>query len=231
MLFGKTKKIEELEKQLSCSEEKIASLEKELADMKLREFAIAKAMTDANVAAETILAQAREESGKTKEQARLELAEAETRSGSIRAEANEKASRVVAEAEEKAAKVVSEAEGKGNTILAEAEEKSQKRLKETEDEVRSYAEVLVKLNENMKEQARLAQEASERYAAFYHQMSVSLPGIMSSLTGGQLPEGELNGKIAEPASKSDASVTKVSDILAGDPVAETVSTEDILNSI
>lgn len=241
MLFGRAKLIEDLKKQLSSSEEKVAALEKEISELKAREFAVAKAMTDANVAAQNIVAQAKEESGKTKEKAKKELADAETQSGSIRSKAKEKASKVVAEAEEKAAKVVSqanekgeklisEAEEKGQSILAEAEEKSQRRLQETEDEVRSYASVLVKLNENMKEQARLAQEASEKYAAFYQQMSLSLPGIMNSLTN-QLPEGEQKEEQKTDGSEKTGPVTKVSDILSADAGKETVSTEDILNSI
>ena len=242
MLFGRAKLIEDLKKQLSASEDKVASLEKEIAQLKARELAVGKALTDANVAAETIKAQAKEESGKTKEKAKKELADAQTQSNAIRSQAKEKASKVVAEAEEKAAlvvsqasekseKLVSEAEEKGQSILAEAKEESQRRLQETEDEVRSYASVLVKLNENMKEQARLAQEASEKYASFYKQMSLSLPGIMNSLTVNQLSEGDHPEEKKAEKPEQTGSVTKVSDILSAEAATETVSTKDILNSI
>lgn len=250
MIFGKkkiieaqAKELEELQRQLSLAEEKNSALETELNGLKSKELAIAKAITDANLAAEGILQKAQEESGKSKEKAEKELADAESMSSSIRSSAEDTATRVVAAAEEKAAtviseaektsaKLVSEAENKKEDILAEAETKCQQRLRETEDEVRSYAEILVKLNENMKEQAKLAQEASERYAAFYAQMSSSIPGIMSSITAAQLPE--TTKKAEQPilsATAIEGKVITVSDILVQEPLIETVSTEDILNSV
>lgn len=238
MLFGKqkiidaqVKELEDLKKQLSEATEKNSALEKEVNEMKLREFAVAKAMTDANLAAEGILSQAREESGKVKEEAEKTLNDAAVQSNTITATASEKASQLIAEAEQKASDVVSEAESKGKGILAEAEAKSQKRIQDTEDEVRSYASVLVKLNENMKEQARLAQEASKRYAAFYEEMSKAIPGIMNSITNAQLPEADTSSVTDRiDRSKEEPSVT-VSDILTGETDNNTVSTEDILNSI
>lgn len=237
MLFGKqkiieaqAKELEELKKQLSLAEEKNNSLEKELADLRSKELAIAKAMTDANLAAENILSQAREESEKTREKADKELEDAEALSNSIAESANETASKVIKEAEDKAANVISDAEAKGNDLLADAETKCQKRLQDTEDEVRSYASILVKLNENMKEQAKLAQEASERYAAFYEQMSKSIPGIMNSITSSQLPEANRSPKSDNCPDGSD-SVIRVSDILTVESEKAEASTEDILNSI
>lgn len=236
-MFGKKKIIEtqkkeldELKKLLAAAEEKNASLEKELDEIKLKELAIARSITNANLAAEDILAQAREESGRVKEQAEKELAEAQTHSSSITSSAEEKAMNVVSEAEKRAADVVSQAETKSKDILAEAEAQSQKRIQDTEDEVRSYASILVKLNENMKEQAKLAQEASERYAAFYNQMSKSIPGIMSSITGAQLAEGVK--EVPENTTEKAEPTVKVSDILPEETApSESVSTEDILNSI
>lgn len=238
MIFGKNKIIEaqikeisDLKKQLVAADEKIESLEKELGEIKSKELAIAKAITTANLAAEDILAQAREESGKVKEKAEKELSDAQAQASSLTASASEKASLVMAEAEEKASTVVSEAESKGKDILAEAEAKSQKKIQDTEDEVRSYATILVRLNENMKEQAKLAQEASERYAAFYEQMSQSIPGIMNSIKGAQLTDATDIKERSCTGQENNENVMTVSDILTDGTEEESASTEDILNSI
>ena len=238
MLFGKKKIIEaqtremnDLKKQLSDAEAKCAAVEKELQELKTKELAIAKAITNANLAAEDILSQAREESGRVKEQAEKELENAQEQSSTIKSSAEEKALHVIAEAEEKASMVMSEAESKGKDILAEAEAKSQKRILDTEEEVRSYAEILVKLNENMKEQAKLAQEASERYAAFYNQMSKSIPGIMNSITGAQLPEKTHSEEESLSPTDSKESIITVSDILSEEVDEKSISTDDILKGI
>lgn len=238
MLFGNrkmvetlTKELEELKSKLSEKDARIEALTNELDELKKRELAISKALTDANLAAEGIKSTAREESAKVKEQAEKELTDAQEQSKLLTSEAEEKASKVIADAEEMASLVVSDAEDKGKDILAEAEAKSQKRLQDTEDEVRSYASILVKLNENMKEQAKLAQEASERYAAFYEQMSKSIPGIMSTISGAQLPEPKTESAGEKKITGERGNVIKVDDILTVETGESSVTTEDILNSI
>ena len=206
------KELEELKARLAEAEQKNAALTEEVNTLKGREAAVGRVMTDASFMAEGILSRAKEESDKVMEKAAQDADDVRIKSESL-----------VTEAQEKGDKLVSEAQAKGQKLVEEAEEKSRQRLKETENEIRDYAAVLTKLNNNMKEQARLAEEASKRYAAFYEEMARALPGILGSAAM------ELPG--AEKAADTAASPVRLSDIVPDSSDGKDITTDEILNKL
>lgn len=212
MIFGKGKLIAEQAKELEELRQKLAGMEQELNSYKEKEAAIARTMTDAALTAQNMVVKAETESAELK-------SAAEKAAGELR----ETAQKEVDELRERSSTIISDAEKKGGEIIEAAEAESEKKRKETEEEVRSYAGILQKLNENMKEQARLAEEASKKYAAFYEQMSKAMPGLLSNAAPAMI------GSAKETEEKAGDVIT-VSGLTGGEAEG-TATTDDILNAL
>lgn len=209
MIFGKGKVIAGQAKEIEELKQKLASMEQELSGYKAKEAAIARTMTDAALTAQNMVTKAETESAELK-------SAAEKEAGEMRAAAEKD----VNDLKEQSSTIISDAEKKSGEIIEAAEAESEKKRRETEEEVRSYAGILQKLNENMLEQARLAEEASRKYAAFYEQMSKAMPGLL----------GTAPAMLAEKKAEPDGDVITVSGIAGAEPAGET-TTDDILNAI
>lgn len=148
-MFGR--KAKELEEQLSQSKQEVAILAKkvetmtaELAEFKAKESAISGALTNAQKAAEKVLAEAETEK-------RTILAEAEN----ARAAAEEQAEAILADAGSEAENIVAAAKEKARAITLQAEAFMQE-----------YRVNAARLNESLQAAAGAAAEQAEQFRAF-----------------------------------------------------------------
>ena len=181
-MFGKkakriaeqSEKIKELEAKIAELTEKNGKLTEQVEAFFARETAIARAMTDAAMQADKVVADAQREAGEILEQSQTDAENAR----------------------KDAEQIVDSAYQNARDIVKDAEAESQKKLDETQAQINDYAILLTSYDKLVQENIKTAEESARRFAELAGQLHAAIPQILSA--DGKLIEAPADRNVEAP---------------------------------
>lgn len=166
MFFRKKKLIEEQTRTIAALNEKLQTQQElldaangRLEEYRLRENAIARAITDAAETASRIVSDAQKESD----------------------DIHDSAQRDFMASQKKGEEMIHTAYENARDIIKDAEKASEQKIKETDAAVCAYVQLLNQFNESMKEQARQAEENVKKLSDYYARLNSALPDLFAEV--------------------------------------------------
>ena len=166
MFFKKKKLIEEqvraiaeLNEKLSEKQKQLDSANAQLEELRQREYAISRVMTEAAETANRIITDAQKESDDIHDSAQKEYISSQ----------------------KKGEEMIQTAYENARDIIRDAEQTSEKKIKETDEAVCAYVQLLNQFNESMKEQARQAEENVKKLCDYYARLNSALPELFAEV--------------------------------------------------
>ena len=166
MFFKKKRLIEEqvrtiatLNEKLSEKQQQLDNVNAQLEELRQREYAISRVMTEAAETANRIISDAQKESDDIHDSAQQEYISSQ----------------------KKGEEMIQTAYENARDIIRDAEQTSEKKIKETDEAVCAYVKLLNQFNESMKEQARQAEENVKKLCDYYARLNSALPELFAEV--------------------------------------------------